>query len=183
MALTTPTMIIAMPHNAEPYPIEKLEAHIKGIRHHAISVFVICGDRMLIQQRALHKYHSGGRWANACCSHPSPSETAADCAARRTGEELGITLPMQHIGTYDYHADVGDGLIEWEFVDVFIAEVENEAVEFNLNPDEVAATLWMTASALDQDMVRHPDNYTEWFKIYMASNESVMQRIRQRMSN
>ncbi len=55
---------------------------------------------MLIQQRALTKYHSGGLWANTCCSHPLPNEPLYHKAIhRRLNEELGMQCDMQ---TYWY---------------------------------------------------------------------------------
>ena len=39
-------------------PIEKLEVHRRGLKHKAISIFVFCGGKLLIQQRASNKYHS-----------------------------------------------------------------------------------------------------------------------------
>ena len=42
----------------------KLEAHEKGELHRAFSVFVFNDEgQMLLQQRALHKYHTPGKWA------------------------------------------------------------------------------------------------------------------------
>ena len=70
----------------------KLVAHQSGWRHRAISVCIVDGaDRMLLQRRALGKYHSGGLWTNACCTHPRPGERADHTARRRLQEELGIT--------------------------------------------------------------------------------------------
>ena len=55
--------------------MEKLEAHQKGLLHRAISVFVFNSEgEMLLQRRALKKYHSPGLWTNTCCSHPYPLE-------------------------------------------------------------------------------------------------------------
>ena len=33
-------------------PVEKLEVHKRGLKHKAISVFVFCAGKLLIQQRA-----------------------------------------------------------------------------------------------------------------------------------
>ena len=50
--------------------MEKLEAHEKAVLHRAFSVFVFNSKgELLLQQRALHKYHSPGLWTNTCCSH------------------------------------------------------------------------------------------------------------------
>ena len=173
MAIESSQLIVAMPENGSSYPIDKLEAHVKGVRHHAISVFITCGDEMLIQQRALDKYHSGGLWANACCSHPAPAEDAADCAHRRLFEELGIHLPMEHMGTYDYRADVGNGLWEAEFVDLFHAKVESKDLPLALVASEVADAQWISISALKNHLARSPEQFTAWFKLYMGDESSI----------
>ena len=93
-------------------PVEKLEAHVKGLRHKAISVFVMDGDHLLIQKRAAGKYHTPGRWANTCCTHPEWNESGMDCAQRRLNEELGITgLTLDQRETLEYRAPVGGGMI------------------------------------------------------------------------
>ena len=47
--------------------------------------------RTLLQQRAAAKTRFPLRWANACCGHPAPGEAVTVAAARRLGEELGVT--------------------------------------------------------------------------------------------
>ncbi len=88
-------------------PVEKLEVHRRGLRHKAVSVFVMRGGETLIQRRALGKYHTPGLWANACCTHPYWGETAVDCALRRLREELGLVgLVPRHRDRVEYRADV-----------------------------------------------------------------------------
>ena len=56
--------------------MEKQEAHIKGLMHRAFSIFVFNDkNELLLQKRAIDKYHSGGLWTNTCCSHPRKNET------------------------------------------------------------------------------------------------------------
>src|SRR3982751_967115 len=84
--------------------MEKMEAHRKGVLHRAFSVFIF--DRhgkMLLQQRALHKYHSGGLWTNACCSHPRPGEETVLAASRRLKEELGFNVGISKIFDFQYN--------------------------------------------------------------------------------
>jgi isopentenyl-diphosphate delta-isomerase len=47
--------------------MEKIEAHRHGLLHSAVSVF-ICNDRneLLLQKRAVSKYHSPEKWTNTC---------------------------------------------------------------------------------------------------------------------
>ena len=104
-------------------PVGKLEVHVKGLRHKAVSVFVLEGRRVLVQQRALAKYHTPGLWANTCCTHPRWDEDPAACAVRRLREELGIEgLFPAFADRVEYRADVGGGLVEHELVDIFVAE-------------------------------------------------------------
>jgi isopentenyl-diphosphate delta-isomerase len=151
-------------------PVEKLEAHVKGLRHKAISVFVMDGDHLLIQKRAAGKYHTPGLWANTCCTHPEWNESGMDCAQRRLKEELGITgLTLDQRETLEYRAPVGGGMIEHEVVEVFVANAPD--VTWDLNPDEVEAVRWVHTDALTADIVRNPDQFTAWLRIYMTEHK------------
>lgn len=148
-------------------PVEKLEAHVRGLRHKAVSVFIVQGRRLLLQQRAMTKYHTPGLWANTCCTHPAWGENALDCAVRRLNEELGITgLLPEYRHQLEYRADVGNGLIEHELVDVFLVQVK-EPVAHVANPDEVMATRWVEIDDLVLDVAQNPEVYTPWLKIYL----------------
>ena len=148
-------------------PVEKLEAHVKGLRHKAVSVFVMDDGKVLIQRRALSKYHTPGLWANTCCTHPHWDEAPADCAVRRLHEELGITgIYPTHRDRVEYRADVGGGLTEHEVVDIYIAEA-GAALTVTPNPAEVADTRWVDLYDLTADVARHPETYTPWLRIYL----------------
>jgi isopentenyl-diphosphate delta-isomerase len=155
-------------------PVEKLEAHLKGLRHKAVSVFVMNRGRVLIQQRALGKYHTPGLWANTCCTHPTWDEDDTVCAVRRLNEELGITgLNPEFRDQIEYRADVGGGLIEHEVVQVYLAEApDNLALE--LNPDEVMTTKWLDFCELANDVARNPDIYTPWLRIYLNDHTDAI---------
>jgi isopentenyl-diphosphate delta-isomerase len=151
-------------------PVEKLSAHRLGLRHQAISVFVMDGVRVLIQQRALGKYHTPGLWANTCCTHPHWGEAAADCARRRLQEELGISgLALEHRDRVEYRADVGAGLTEHEVVDIFRAEAD-AALRVTPDPDEVMAVRWIALEDLSREVSAHPDRFTPWLRIYLAEH-------------
>ena len=155
-------------------PVEKLAAHARGLRHKAISVFVIAEGKLLLQQRALGKYHTPGLWANTCCTHPQWDEPPKVCAARRLDEELGITgLDLQHRGQVEYRADVGGGLIEHEVVEVFLAHAASD-LPITENRDEVMATRWISLSDLHADLAQNPEDFTPWLRIYMAEHEGLI---------
>ncbi|SMX40473.1 Isopentenyl-diphosphate Delta-isomerase [Octadecabacter ascidiaceicola] len=152
-------------------PVEKLEAHQKGIRHKAVSVFVMDGTSVLTQRRALSKYHTPGLWANTCCTHPHWDEDPEVCAVRRLKDELGIEgLIPTYRDQIEYRADVGGGLIEHEVVDLFVAQTDKNTLGLNLNPDEVAETRWVDIYDLAMQVTREPNQFTPWLKIYLADH-------------
>ena len=155
-------------------PVEKLDAHLRGLRHKAVSVFVMAGDKILIQQRALSKYHTPGLWANTCCTHPEWEEEPTHCAVRRLDEELGIQgLYPNYKGQVEYRADVGGGLIEHEVVEVFVAKT-TESLRLSPNPDEVMATRWVAFDDLTAEVKATPDKFTPWLSIYLQKHAHLI---------
>lgn len=159
-------------------PVGKLEAHERGLRHMAVSVFVIAksgsDDLILIQQRAAGKYHTPGLWANTCCTHPHWDEKADDCARRRLDQELGITgvtpIWRQQV---EYRADVGGGMIEHEVVEIFTVHADL-TLSVTANPDEVQALRWITRQDLEREIAAQPDIFTPWLRIYVAQHSAAI---------
>jgi isopentenyl-diphosphate delta-isomerase len=143
--------------------MNKMEAHEKAVLHRAFSVFIF-NDKgeMLLQQRAMSKYHSPGLWTNACCSHPRKGETYKEAALRRMPEEIGMTTDIEEAFWFIYKADVGQGLTEHELDHVFIG-YSNENPD--LNPEEACEFKWMRTEDVKKDIENRPEQYTEWFKI------------------
>lgn len=153
--------------NGTLQPVEKLAVHQRGLRHLAVSVFVMDGDKTLLQRRALGKYHTPGLWTNSCCTHPAWGEDPALCATRRLHEELGISgLALRPAGQIEYRADVGNGLTEHEMVDVFMAEATS-ALTFTPNPLEVMETKWVRRDVLAAEVRENPSKFTPWLRIYL----------------
>lgn len=146
--------------------MEKIAAHEGGGRlHRAFSVFLFHPDtgQMLLQRRALGKYHFPGLWTNACCSHPRPGEATSDAAHRRLTEELGIDTELSEAFAFVYRAeDAASGLTEHEFDHVFTGTFDGD---FTLNPDEVDSVRWVTLDALAAEVNEAPERFTPWFQI------------------
>ncbi|HMU46651.1 MAG TPA: isopentenyl-diphosphate Delta-isomerase [Chitinophagaceae bacterium] len=143
--------------------LEKMEAHRRGILHRAFSIFIFNSEgEMLLQRRAREKYHSGGLWTNACCSHPVPGEEVEDAACRRLQEELGFSTHLKKIFDFRYKAEFENGLTENEFDHVFVGNYDGE---INHNKDEVMGVKYMGLDKIDSDLSLNPDHYTAWFRI------------------
>jgi isopentenyl-diphosphate Delta-isomerase len=142
--------------------MEKLEAHEKGLLHRALSVLIINTNKeILLQRRALGKYHSPGLWTNTCCSHPYPGENPTEAANRRLKEEMGMVADLEFAFKFQYKCDFDNGLIEHELDHVFMGKTDDIP---HLNTDEAMAFKWMSIEELETDMKNNADNYTFWFK-------------------
>lgn len=153
-------------------PLEKLDVHKRGLRHKAVSVFLISNDSVLLQKRASTKYHTPGLWANTCCTHPSWLEDPIDCAHRRLKEELGVDVSeLVYKNKIDYKADVGNGLIENETVDVFVGSVTTkEKLKMRLNENEVSEVKWVSFETLKKEISLSPSGFTPWLRIYIQDH-------------
>jgi isopentenyl-diphosphate delta-isomerase len=141
----------------------KIEAHEKGLLHRAFSVFILNSKgELMLQQRALHKYHSPGLWTNTCCSHQRDGESNLEAGKRRLMEEMGFTTSLNEVLSFIYKAPFDNGLTEHEFDHVLIGRFENEP---SINPNEVASWKWMHMEDIKKDLLINPEMYTAWFKI------------------
>ena len=143
--------------------MEKMEAHINPTLHRAFSIFIFNSkNEMLLQQRALSKYHTPGLWTNTCCSHPRDGESLHDATNRRLQEEMGMQCELKEAFSFIYKADVMQGLVEHEFDHVFIGTSDDLPI---INKDEVESFRYDTIENIKADIERNPQNYTAWFKI------------------
>lgn len=157
--------------DGELTPSDKLAVHRTGLKHKAVSIFVLDGEEVLIQRRAQSKYHTPGLWANTCCTHPKWDEDPVDCAVRRLREELGIEgLYPNHRDRVEYRAEVGGGMVEHEVVDIYIAYA-TKGMTVTPNPEEVMEVRWINLYDLCAEIQRHPERFTPWLRIYMREHK------------
>lgn len=141
----------------------KLEAHEKGVLHRAFSVFIFNEkNELMLQQRALHKYHSPGLWTNTCCSHQRDGESSLSAGVRRLREEMGFEVPLKETTSFIYTATFDNGLTEHEFDHILVGKFNDEP---KINEDEVASWKWISMDDLEKGMNENPNQYTAWFKI------------------
>jgi len=143
--------------------MDKMAAHRSGTLHRAFSVFIFNSKgQLLLQQRALDKYHSGGLWTNTCCSHPKLGEFTLDAAHRRLQEEMGMDCDLNELFQFSYRHEFDNGLIENEYDHVFIGISDELPLP---NPAEVADFKYMDPDLLLFELVEQPADFTAWFKI------------------
>ena len=162
--MSTKEYVILVNENDQPLGLEeKMKAHEEGLLHRAFSIF-LWNDKgqMLLQQRALEKYHCGGLWTNACCSHPREGELTGAAATRRLREELGIEVPLQKAFEFTYRADMGNGLVEHEFDHVWTGTYSG-AVPFD--PAEVKDIRYLSMEEIQVWLQERPQEFTPWFRI------------------
>lgn len=147
----------------------KLETHEKGLLHRAFSI-IVKNDKgeILLQKRAVGKYHSGGLWTNTCCGHPRAGEEILSAAHRRLREEMGFDCELTEVFSCTYQADLDKGLKENEFLHVFVGEYNGAPV---LNPNEADDWKWMAFDDLKADIGKNPDGYTYWFRMILEKQE------------
>ena len=160
-------MIILVDNNdVEIGTIEKMEAHVKGMLHRAFSVFIFNSKgEMLLQRRALQKYHSGGLWTNACCSHPNVGETLEEAVHRRLIHEMGFDCEVKEIKTFLYHAKLDKDLEEHELDHIFVGYYDKDPI---INKDEVEQWKWVSVEELNKELITNPEKFTYWFRVAMG---------------
>jgi isopentenyl-diphosphate Delta-isomerase len=167
------TEVVLVNERDEPTgTMEKMEAHLTPNLHRAFSVFLFNSRRqMLLQRRALHKYHSGGLWTNTCCSHPLPGEPVEMAAMRRLKEEMGIEANLSKAFDFVYQASFDNGLNEYEFDHVFVGEFEGAVIP---DPSEVSDYCFKSMGEIKSEMQSSPGRYTAWFRIALPMVEEYL---------
>ncbi len=138
----------------------KAACHERPLLHRAFSVFLYSEKGLLLQRRALEKYHSGGLWTNACCSHPRPTETLAEAVERGLRDELGITAPCKEIASFVYYHAFGPNLYEYEYDHVFLGKC---TAPLKPNPAEIMEIAWVKPDVLARKLQERPEQFTVWF--------------------
>ncbi len=156
-------VILVNEHDEEIGLMEKMEAHEKGELHRAFSIFVFNKEgKMLLQRRALSKYHSAGLWTNTCCSHQRSGETTMDAAHRRLGEEMGFDTELEEKFSFIYKVNFSNGLSEHEYDHVLFGHYDDAP---NINPDEVAEYKYVSINEIKEAMELDKSQFTFWFMV------------------
>ena len=136
------------------------EAHRPpGRLHLAVSVQLVDEhNRWIVQRRSSSKLMFASRWANSCCTHPTPDESLAAAAARRVSEELGVgVMRLEHRGTFIYKAyDAASGMVEHELDHVYLGRATAAPAPSRAEIDEIAHLSLGDVTALFGDAAAAP---------------------------
>jgi isopentenyl-diphosphate delta-isomerase len=142
--------------------------HRKGLLHRAFSIFLADAQgQIVLQQRSLRKYHSGGLWANTCCGHPRPGERTVSAARRRLHEELGVAATLSFGFFSRYRADLDHGMQENEYVYVLFGRLSGEP---RPDPAEVAAVQSLPLDEIKRRIGKDPQAFTYWLRHYFDNH-------------
>lgn len=161
MNSSTQVVLLVSPLDVPLGTCSKQQAHAEGKLHRAFSIFLTDGNgNLLLQRRAVTKYHSGGLWTNACCSHPV-GDVLADAKVRLV-EELGVETDVREIGHFVYRHAFENGMTEYEFDHVLLGQISRNT---HLSPDpaEADAVEWMSVEELERQLTQIPEKFTPWF--------------------
>lgn len=155
-------LILVDVEDRETGHMDKASVHKYGRLHRAFSVFLIRDGKMLVQTRNRNKYHSGGKKANACCSHPRYGEKLEDAVHRRLQEELGIDCEVRELFSFTYFSRYASDLFEYEFDHVFLGSWDGPV---SFNAEEIESVKWVELEQLKKELSTEPEQFASWFLI------------------
>jgi len=162
-------VILVDEQDNETGTMEKMEAHRKGLLHRAFSIVIFNSKgEMLLQRRAIEKYHSGGLWTNACCSHPGPGEAIEDAGKRKLLQEMGFACDLNFSHKFIYKVEFDNQLTEYEWDYVLVGYYDGAP---SVNPDEAQSWKYQSLESIRNDAEQNPDAYTCWFKLILKQPE------------
>ena len=161
MNSSTQVVLLVSPLDAPLGTCSKKQAHVEGKLHRAFSIFLLDEhNNILLQRRALTKYHSGGLWTNACCSHPV-GDVISD-AVVRLKEELGVESKLTEIGHFVYRHVFENGMTEYEVDHVLLGQIP-QSTPLSPAPEEADTVEWMSVQELSRQLTEMPGKFTPLF--------------------
>ena len=135
------------------------EAWAKGLHYRLVEILIEDENgNVLLQKRSMNKLSYPGCWTVAASGHVDEGETYEATAPRELQEEIGISTPLEYLGTFFLHMDVGDKTIN-QFNGVFHGTVPRDT-QFTLQPEEVSEVRWISREELQKEAATSPENFT-----------------------
>ena len=169
-------LILVDENDRETGSASKMDAHVDGLLHRAFSLVLFRegegGRELLLSKRAISKYHSGGLWANSCCSHPRLGEELLEAVSRRAPEEIGCEVAsLEDIGGFGYRAKFPNGLVEHEFDHIVLGRCLGEPIP---NPSEASEVRWVGFGELAGELAAFPGKFAVWAPVVLTKAMAVL---------
>ncbi|WP_353826386.1 NUDIX hydrolase [Agromyces sp. SYSU T0242] len=139
----------------QTYSEEYAAAHGTFALIPAAYVFLVDGDRVLLQRRANTGYYDGW-WAASAAGHVDPGESVLAGAVRETREETGVDVAEADLEPITaMHRTAPTGLPIDQRLDVFFVTRRWHGEPVLAEPDRASALEWFPIAALPDDVVHH----------------------------
>jgi len=160
----------------------KSEAHKNGWYHNTIHLWLYTSDgNILLQQRSHKKTIYPLLWDVSVAGHIDAGETFIDALLRETKEEIGLQLnaeDVKQVDTRRHESEYANGIIkDYEFHQVFIAELEASLHELSPQQDEVEALKLVSFSEFE-DLLEHSSSNSHFIASNTSYYEFVLQSIK-----
>jgi isopentenyl-diphosphate delta-isomerase len=146
--------------NDQPIGVgDRKEAWKKG--YYTRNIRVVIRDekgRFLSQKRSTKKNTYPGIWTVAASGHVDEGESWDTAAHRETTEEVGVSVQLKPIGTFNFSSDEGEKRVR-QIIHVYEGHIDS-STRFILEPDEVDDIRWFELDELKLLINSSPNEYT-----------------------
>lgn len=132
------------------------KVHTQKLKHRAVHILVFnTKGELFLQKRSRYKDANPGRWDSSAAGHVEAGCGYDETAARELQEELGVTAPLEHIGSHPAGRETG-----WEFVQVYRAEHNGP---FTWPRAEIESGLFFPIDLIDRWTAARPQDFSHSF--------------------
>lgn len=142
------------------------EIYKLGLWHRVVLIAIVSKEKkVLLQQRQDNKKIYPGMWDISVGGHVDSGETSLLAGIREIEEEVGIPISptisikrFQYILSYRFSNAFENGMIDNQFDDFFIVELDSFAneIEIKFQQDEVKAVKWVSLQELKELIKNDP---------------------------
>jgi isopentenyl-diphosphate Delta-isomerase len=131
----------------------KSRVHANGIWHRSSHVWILNGERILLQKRADSKIVLPGRFDVSCGGHATSGESPTSTAVRELKEELGLDVSEGDLKFFEKRkqvtVDKEKKFVCKSIVSVFLLPLNLDVRKLRLDPSEVSEARFFDLDELD----------------------------------